>query len=141
MEELRFNYKGDCEEVVDKLANKMSELPYDVVFTQFKGNEEAFFSFCMESYYEEYNAMVISMVSLRMQEFNVDASVVSDVSSYSSGMMDALALDKQLQELEEMMTDCGFKVIGEPHHDHHSHDKDDFDEEDCDCACDHHHIH
>lgn len=140
MQEQKYIYRGNSDIVTDQLADRINALPYDVVFTQFEGNEEAFFAFSMESYYEEYNAMVISMIALQIREFSVEANVVSKVSSYSYGTVDEMALAKQVSTLDDMMLECGFQAHHE-HQEEHDCDCDHDHQHDHDCDCDCHHLH
>ncbi|NBK97426.1 MAG: hypothetical protein EOM50_05325 [Erysipelotrichia bacterium] len=148
MEEQKYIFNGDAQTAVDKFAEQMDKLPYDVLFTQFEGNEEVFFSFSMEAMYEEYNALVLSMISLLIKEDGIKASAVSSISNMSYSSVDALALVKQTNTIAQMFLDCGFEIEHEHVHEHEHHDCDGNEDCTCDeqgeheCSCGHnHHIH
>lgn len=132
VEEQKYIFKGDTHSVIERFADKIDELPYDVLFTQFEGNDEAFFSFSMEAPYEEYNALILSMISLMIKEDEITASAISSASSFSYSTIDSLALVKQTNRIAKMFLDCGFEINHEHEH-HHDHDDE--------CNCHDHHIH
>lgn len=134
MEEQKYIFKGDTQDTVDKFADKIDELPYDVLFTQFAGNEEVFFSFSMEAIYEEYNSLVLSMISLLIKEDSIEASAVSSISNMCYSTVDSLALVKQTNLIANMFLDCGFEVAHDHDHEEHPHEHDGScgHEQDCD---------
>lgn len=151
MEEQKYIFNGDAQSAVDMFADKIDELPYEVLFTQFEGNDEVFFSFSIESMYEEYNSLVLSMISLLITEDKIEASAVSSISNMSYSTVDSLAFVKQTNMIAKMFLDCGFEIAHDhEHEDHHEHectcghDHDcDCDEHDHECTCGNHehHIH
>lgn len=153
MEEQKYIFNGDAQSAVEMFADKIDELPYEVLFTQFEGNDEVFFSFSIESMYEEYNSLVLSMISLLISEDKIEASAVSSISNMSYSTVDSLALVKQTNMIAKMFLDCGFEIAHDHEHehdDHHEHectcghDHDcDCDEHDHECSCGNHehHIH
>lgn len=150
MEKQKYIFKGSTQEVVDMFADKIDQLPYEVLFTQFEGNDEVFFSFSMEAMYEEYNSLVLSMISLLIREDEIEASAVSSISNISYSTVDSLALINQTNLIAKMFLDCGFEIAHEHEHNHEEHECHCEHEHDCDCedhehecTCDHqkHHIH
>lgn len=140
MQEQKYHYIGDPQKAVDAFANKIDELPYDVLFTQFEGQEEVFFSFSMEAYDEELEAIILSMISLMIYDGGIKGSAISNISNASYGQLDSLALVKQTNMIANMFLDSGFEIDHE--HDHETEDECDCDSEHCDdpnCNC--HHIH
>ncbi len=141
MEEQKYIFNGNAQDAIDLFAEQIEMLPYDILFTQFEGSEEAFFSFSMEAFDEEYQTLLLSMISLMISENRIEANAITTISELSNGSFDELALIKQTNLIARMFFESGFEVNHEHEHDHHDCEC----EGDCtcdgekeDCSCQHH---
>lgn len=127
MEEQKYIYDGDTQSAIDLFAEQIEMLPCDILFTQFEGTNEAFFSFSMEVYDEEYQSIIVSMISLMISDKHIEANAISSISELSNGTFDSLALVKQTNQIARMFFDSGFEINHEHDHEHeHTHE--------CDCG-------
>ena len=125
MEEQKYFYDGNTQDAIDIFAERIEMLPCDILFTQFEGTSESFFSFSMEVFDEDYQTLLHSMISLMISEDHIDANAITTVSELSNGSFDSLALVKQTNEIARMFLESGFEISHEHEHEH-SHD--------CDCG-------